>query len=254
MRTSCNGCRALRKACGEDCAIKPSLKWIKSPESQVHTTLFLAKFYGRAGLLNLLNSGADTERPAIFRSLLYEACGRIINPVYGSVGLLHSGQWQRCQSAVEAILRGVPITSFALRASDVNSRMLHDIRHVPKYGGLIPPGFGNAKKVKKARAWTKRAGVKTKGRLIELDQLELTGTNSHQSSLSHQSNGRDDATRTLDGESKSASAEIGAEKLEDALELTLGFQPIKRVRYDGNEGECNIGLGTSVLGSSISKF
>jgi len=28
---------------------------------------------------------------AIFRSLLYEACGRMLNPVYGSVVLLWSG-------------------------------------------------------------------------------------------------------------------------------------------------------------------
>ncbi|KAI4367009.1 hypothetical protein MLD38_022797 [Melastoma candidum] len=233
MRMSCNGCRALRKACGEDCAIKPCLKWIKSPESQAHTTLFLAKFYGRAGLLNLLNSGAASERPAIFRSLLYEACGRIINPVYGSVGLLHTGQWQRCQSAVESILRGVPIAPFMSRASDVGSRAFHDIRHIPKDGGLIPPGFGNGKKTKKARARSKREGVETKGPLIELDQQELTRTNSHQSSLSHQSNGRDDSKRALDGETKSAAAEIRADEPGDWLELTLGVQPIKRRRCDG---------------------
>lgn len=36
---------------------------------------------------------------------MFEACGRIINPIYGSVGLMASGNWQRCQAAVEAVLK-----------------------------------------------------------------------------------------------------------------------------------------------------
>ncbi|KAJ4874573.1 LOB domain-containing protein 42 [Raphanus sativus] len=91
MRISCNGCRVLRKGCNQDCTIRPCLQWIKSADSQANATLFLAKFYGRAGLLNLIESGPDHLRPAIFRSLLYEACGRIVNPVDGSVGLMWSG-------------------------------------------------------------------------------------------------------------------------------------------------------------------
>ncbi|OAY73113.1 LOB domain-containing protein 41 [Ananas comosus] len=109
MRMSCNGCRVLRKGCTEDCSIRPCLQWIKNPESQANATLFLAKFYGRAGLINLINAGPAHLRPAIFRSLLYEACGRIANPIYGSVGLLWSGNWQVCQSAVEAVLKGAPV-------------------------------------------------------------------------------------------------------------------------------------------------
>uniref|UniRef100_J3L0E6 LOB domain-containing protein n=1 Tax=Oryza brachyantha TaxID=4533 RepID=J3L0E6_ORYBR len=90
MRMSCNGCRVLRKGCSEGCTIRPCLQWIKTPEAQANATVFLAKFYGRAGLLNLLAAGPDHLRPAVFRSLLYEACGRIVNPIYGSVGLLWS--------------------------------------------------------------------------------------------------------------------------------------------------------------------
>lgn len=129
MRLSCNGCRVLRKGCSENCTIKPCLQWIDSPESQAHATLFLAKFYGRAGLINLINAGPEHLRPAIFRSLLYEASGRIVNPVYGSVGLLGTGSRQRCEEAVEAVLRGEPIkevSSSALQAAD--------IRHVSKDG------------------------------------------------------------------------------------------------------------------------
>lgn len=73
--------------------------------------------------------------PAIFRSLLYEACGRIVNPIYGSVGLLWSGSWHLCQAAVEAVLKGEPITPIDSEA-DENERSppfkAYDIRHVSK--------------------------------------------------------------------------------------------------------------------------
>lgn len=132
---SCNGCRVLRKGCSEDCSIRPCLEWIKCPQSQANATLFLAKFYGRAGLINLINSGSENLRPAIFRSLLYEACGRIVNPIYGSVGLLWSGSWHLCQAAVEAVLKGEPITPIDSEA-DENERSppfkAYDIRHVSK--------------------------------------------------------------------------------------------------------------------------
>ncbi|XP_060205572.1 LOB domain-containing protein 41-like [Lycium barbarum] len=135
MRLSCNGCRVLRKGCNEKCSIKPCLQWIKSPEAQSNATLFLAKFYGRAGLLNLINSGPNHLRPAIFRSLLYEACGRIVNPIYGSAGLLTSGNWQLCQAAVEAVLTGAPIAKLSPdSAANTTSPSLKacDIRHVSK--------------------------------------------------------------------------------------------------------------------------
>lgn len=45
------------------CTIRPYLQWIKSPDSQANATLFLAKFYGRTGLLNLINAGPQNFRP-----------------------------------------------------------------------------------------------------------------------------------------------------------------------------------------------
>lgn len=69
---SCNGCRVLRKGCSEDCSIRPCLQWIKSPESQANATVFLAKFYGRAGLMNLINAGPENLRPGnYYYSLLF---------------------------------------------------------------------------------------------------------------------------------------------------------------------------------------
>jgi hypothetical protein len=42
----------------------------------------------------------------LFQSLLFEACGRTVNPVNGAVGLLWTGNWHVCQAAVETVLRG----------------------------------------------------------------------------------------------------------------------------------------------------
>eukprot|EP00257_Ricinus_communis_P022596 XP_015582369.1 LOB domain-containing protein 42 [Ricinus communis] len=144
MRMSCNGCRVLRKGCGDDCAIRPCLQWIRSPDAQANATLFLAKFYGRAGLINLIEAGPQHLRPAVFRSLLYEACGRIVNPVYGSVGLLWSGNWAHCQSAVDSVLRGTPIVQMPSSGSDtpqlppqlIDPLKTYDIRHVSKEAEL----------------------------------------------------------------------------------------------------------------------
>ncbi|TXG59303.1 hypothetical protein EZV62_013876 [Acer yangbiense] len=92
---SCNGCRVLRKGCSETCILRPCLQWIESPEAQGHATVFVAKFFGRAGLMSFISA-----------SLLFEACGRTVNPVNGAVGLLWTGNWHVCQAAVETVLRG----------------------------------------------------------------------------------------------------------------------------------------------------
>ncbi|XP_051122524.1 LOB domain-containing protein 42-like [Andrographis paniculata] len=110
---SCNGCRVLRKGCVEGCVLRPSLVWIRGPEAQANATLFLAKFYGRAGLINLIKAGTPPLRPdlsaEIFKSLLYDACGRVINPVFGATGLTWSGNWRWIEGAVDAVLRGAPL-------------------------------------------------------------------------------------------------------------------------------------------------
>ncbi|GAB2282698.1 LOB domain-containing protein 38 [Dionaea muscipula] len=103
---SCNGCRILRKGCSESCILRPCLQWIDTPEAQGHATVFVAKFFGRAGLMSFISNVPPTHRPALFQSLLYEACGRTVNPVNGAVGLLWTGNWNVCQAAVETVLRG----------------------------------------------------------------------------------------------------------------------------------------------------
>lgn len=103
---SCNGCRVLRKGCSESCILRPCLQWIDTPESQGHATVFVAKFFGRAGLMSFISNVPHNQRPALFQSLLYEACGRTVNPVSGAVGLLWTGNWHVCQAAVDTVLRG----------------------------------------------------------------------------------------------------------------------------------------------------
>ncbi|CAN6205936.1 unnamed protein product [Urochloa humidicola] len=103
---SCNGCRVLRKGCSEGCVLRPCLQWIEGADAQGHATVFVAKFFGRAGLMSFLTAVPEPQRPAVFQSLLYEAAGRTINPVSGAVGLLGAGSWHLCQAAVETVLRG----------------------------------------------------------------------------------------------------------------------------------------------------
>ncbi|KAH6823436.1 LOB domain-containing protein 37 [Perilla frutescens var. hirtella] len=103
---SCNGCRVLRKGCSETCILRPCLQWIETTEAQGHATVFVAKFFGRAGLMSFISAVPETQRPALFQSLLFEAAGRTVNPVNGAVGLLWTGNWQVCQAAVETVLRG----------------------------------------------------------------------------------------------------------------------------------------------------
>lgn len=103
---SCNGCRVLRKGCSDACILRSCLQWIESPEAQGHATVFVAKFFGRAGMMSFISAVSESQRPALFQSLLYEACGRTVNPVFGAVGLLWSGNWGVCQAAVETVLKG----------------------------------------------------------------------------------------------------------------------------------------------------
>lgn len=60
---SCNGCRVLRKGCSDACVLRPCLQWIDGAEAQGHATVFVAKFFGRAGLMSLLTAVPEPQRP-----------------------------------------------------------------------------------------------------------------------------------------------------------------------------------------------
>ncbi|GAA0154675.1 hypothetical protein LIER_12587 [Lithospermum erythrorhizon] len=119
---SCNGCRILRKGCNDNCILRQSLRGIEGPQAQANATVFVAKFFGRAGLMSFLSGVPEPQRPALFQSLLFEACGRTVNPVNGAVGLLWSGKWHVCQTAVETVLHGGvlhPSPEFSMEVDDM---------------------------------------------------------------------------------------------------------------------------------------
>ncbi|XP_057780010.1 LOB domain-containing protein 38-like [Salvia miltiorrhiza] len=103
---SCNGCRVLRRGCSDQCILRPCLEWIQSPQAQANATLFVSKFFGRSDLMTFIAAVPQSKRPALFQSLLFEACGRTVNPVNGAVGLLSTGNWHICQAAVDTVLAG----------------------------------------------------------------------------------------------------------------------------------------------------
>ncbi|KAF3339683.1 LOB domain-containing protein 40-like protein [Carex littledalei] len=224
---SCNGCRVLRKGCDKNCSIRPCLQWIESPESQAHATMFLAKFYGRTGLLNLINSGPDHLRPEIFRSLMYEACGRIVNPVYGSVGLVWSGSWPMVEAAVEAVLNGQPIVPIPSNVSHPT----YDIRHLSKTG--TDSELHIVSKTMRTRFKRTAKANKVAHRL----QIKPEYETAHEPELSHKSSNespieptsdrtqREVSVDTVDAASDVSQGEPGpVVECEDVgLDLTLGF-------------------------------
>lgn len=252
MRMSCNGCRVLRKGCTENCTIRPCLQWIKSSDSQANATLFLAKFYGRAGLLNLIEAGPENLRPgtyfinptqaktrfsfiallficilfvAIFRSLLYEACGRVVNPVYGSIGMLWSGNWGECQAAVDAVLKGSPITQTSSSLESVEEEQpisplkTYDIRHVFK--DTKPAAAADIDKVK-TRTRFKRSRTRSKRQVVDswMSQLGNGDSKEDESTFS---------VETVEGSLVNHAKKTPILKFEDSsnvgLELTLALLP-----------------------------
>lgn len=117
----------------------------------------------------------------MFKSLLFESCGRIVNPVYGSMGLFWTGEWARCQAAVDAVMNGTEISGgVALsdwQGSDHAFFAACDIRHVAKEGQVQEDkDKGDVNKVK-GRARFKRNGkvkvIKPKPRVGWVDSSAL---------------------------------------------------------------------------------
>lgn len=177
--------------------------------------------------------------------MLYEACGRIVNPIYGSVGLLWSGNWQLCQAAVEAVLKGAPITPITSEAA-ANSHgpplKAYDIRHVSKDENSAA---SNEPHRPKTRCRFKRSVVKPKAskagfRSVGDSQArcdanpkwagycadELNRSTSHESSVSHQSE-----ALNVDGESKETESMISVE----TAETSLLFRPEPEMARNPNE-------------------
>ncbi|CAL9165018.1 unnamed protein product [Musa hybrid cultivar] len=232
MRMSCNGCRVLRKGCSDGCTIRPCLQWIKSPEAQANATVFLAKFYGRAGLANLIDAGPEHLRPAIFQSLLYEACGRIVNPIYGSVGLLWSGSWQLCQAAVEAVLKGAPVTQISSdsAAAAVPAFKAYDIRHVAKKSDAAAVRGGLHSVAARSRTRFKRSAIGPAS--LSAGGLAVSEPGLFRRAESHDSEESREKGSAFSGETAERShvsqGEPDAEPADVGLDLRLGLEPESR--------------------------
>lgn len=210
----------------------------------------------------------------IFRSLLYEACGRIVNPTCGSVGLLWSGNWQLCQRAVESILNGSPITQIASDSPDTNNGpplKAYDIRHISKDENSS--GSNNLHRVKTRNRFKRTAkdnATRVSGGSSNQSGLDsslshksetLAPLNSNSDSITirllqqkwariqsdHRKFQKSDSLASV--ETPEASALFGAEPDsahvdgEIELELRLGFEPASRVRSANLEKDerCKIG-------------
>ncbi|KAK7314552.1 hypothetical protein VNO77_33078 [Canavalia gladiata] len=232
MRLSCNGCRVLRRGCCPNCPIRTSLNWIKSPLSQSNATLFLAKFYGRQALFNLLTTAPSHLQPAVFKSLLYEACGRMVNPVFGSTGLLSTGNWHLCEAAVEAVLNGAPIQQAPSDGSVSLQFQDCDIRHVAKSGKSS--GSEGLDKVRSRTSQFKRRATKPKVESVVAGlarfESELDGSVSRDSG-SGSGSGLSEHKSVGDSNSVESAEPIPTDDGQMELELTLGWGSVKTREY-----------------------
>lgn len=160
---------------------------------------------------------------AIFQSLLYEACGRVLDPVCGSVGLLWSGNWQLCQAAVEAVLKGVPITRTpaTLSGGGVPPLKTYDIRHVAKNTDRLGAAA-------KSRSRFKRSGSARRKPEVEL----VDWTEFHPAEPSHES----------DRESDSKGGPVGSA---DGSHVSQA-EPIRAKLVLGVEENCGVALDLSL--------
>lgn len=167
---------------------------------------------------------------AIFKSLLYEACGRIVNPIYGAVGLLWSGNWAKCQGAVEAVLAGSPIVG-----GDEAHLKACDIRGVPKEDS-ISAASRELHRVK-TRAGFKRSVIRSKPQVGSVVSEHVNaGQSSHDSWLGNgcisQENESMLSVETVEASPANRSKREPVwefhSQIEDGevgLELTLGLAP-----------------------------
>lgn len=193
---------------------------------------------------------------AVFRSLLYEACGRIVNPIYGSVGLLWSGSWPMVEAAVEAVLKGAPIVSIPSEtaAAAPGPHPTYDIRHVSK----TSPDTELHKVNKTTRTRFKRTAKSSKVNSSPPPQAENEPELTHDSSDPNliepvcSEAQREASVDTVEAASHVSQGEPGpaVDCEEMGLDLTLGFG-IESTRRDAGQvqsepsNRCELSSGES---------
>ncbi|XP_011097231.1 LOB domain-containing protein 37-like [Sesamum indicum] len=207
---SCNGCRVLRKGCSESCILRPCLQWIESVEAQGHATVFVAKFFGRAGLMSFISAVPENQRPALFQSLLFEAAGRTVNPVNGAVGLLWTGNWHVCQAAVETVLRGGSVKSIPELLGGASEP--DDASECTDMFRLQDPGLSSEPKVQK-----RRRSPDEPAKVMQLADLDLSLTPGFQ----------DKRSSTLPEKRRPVSPSMYSE---ESVTTTCGDQPATEIK------------------------
>lgn len=176
-----------------------------------------------------------------------------MNPIYGSTGLLWSGNWHLCQAAVEAVLSGSPISQVSAdSAACTMSPPLKacDIRHVSKDENSAGSAARDLHRVRSSKDKFKRAGVKppkVRAESPDVDNAarvmwswshkedeEVVGSPSRDSGVSQHveppSRGGEcgDADSASVGTVEESLVKPGepADGSDVELELTLGFEPV----------------------------
>nr|GMD21136.1 LOB domain-containing protein 40-like [Ipomoea batatas] len=154
------------------------------------------------------------------------ACGRIINPIYGSVGLMWAGNWDRCQEAVEAVLRGSEIMQVNIEdgggGSAAESHPIMpfkgcDIRHLSKESS---GGVHRVRSRNRITGWAGAGGCET-AESVGLERAPSHGSSSLETvepALVNRDNPVSASIRTADRGSDD----------ELLLDLTLGFNSVER--------------------------
>ena len=164
--------------------------------------------------------------------MLYEACGRMVNPIFGSTGLLSTGNWHLCEAAAKAVLSGAPIQQHLLDGAESLQFEACDIRHVAKSHKSCGPDALHRVKPRTGKFKRRAAKLKVNSTVAELAESELDG----QGSLSHDSASgltRTSENKIVGGEADSSCSEnvvepAAANDGEIELQLTLGWGPVKR--------------------------
>lgn len=158
-----------------------------------------------------------------------------------------SGSWHLCNAAVEAVLRGAPITEMPAEAADSKNAppfKAYDIRHVNRECKLAVAASPDLHRVRN-RCRFKRSGgkpLRPRESVCSADDSsreEGNGSPSHESSLSHQS----------EGGAASAAPALDSVKDErgDELELTLGLEPLSRCMKPAHKRGVSLAAGFGVM-------
>lgn len=89
ISTPCAACKLLRRRCAQECPFAPYFSPLEPQKfASVH------KIYGASNVSKMLMEVPENKRADAANSLVYEANARIIDPVYGCMGVISTLQQQ----------------------------------------------------------------------------------------------------------------------------------------------------------------